>query len=95
MKQIQLIGEVSIEEEYDSEVWNSISPKEQKDYTTILAPGIPILNPNTVQYNQKVNFCILKFTFSEIDYLKIETPFHIRSQFILENNQWKGNYVVP
>jgi len=96
MKQIQLTGTIQIEKEYDAFVWNSISPKAKKDYTTLYAPGTEISSPERVIYKEeKVNFCILKFTFSKIDYLNINRPYHIRTQFTLIDNEWKGVYVTP
>lgn len=95
MKQIQLTGIVSIEKEYDKSVWNSISPKAKKDYTTIKAPGTSIEQPDAVEYGEDINFCILKFEFYQIDYLSIQRPNHIRAKFEWENNSWTGSYQVP
>lgn len=95
MKQIQLLGTVVVEKQYDASVWNSISPKAQKDYTTLLAPGSPIADPGKVDYGESINFCILKFTFTKIDYLDINRPYHTRAVFDLANNSWQGGYVVP
>ena len=96
MKQIQLTGVVDIQEEYDASVWDSISPKAKKDYTTLDAPGMRISSPEKVIYNEEnINFCILKLTFTKIDYLNISRPYHIRTQFTLIDNKWQGAYVVP
>jgi len=94
-KQIQLTGTIAIEKEYDASVWNSISPKAKKDYTTAFPPGSIIETPSTVLYDEQINFCILKFTFSKIDYLNIVQPYHTRAKFNLIKNNWEGNYVVP
>lgn len=95
MNQIQLSGIIEVEKEYDATVWNSISPKAKKDYTTSLAPGSVIHSPEDISYNENINFCILKFTFNEIDYLDINRPYHTRAQFKLSNNEWLGSYVIP
>jgi len=95
MIQIQLTGVVAIEKEYHASVWDSISPKAQKDYTSLLAPGSSIESPEKVLYGEKVNFCILKFIFSKIDYLHIDRPFHSRTKFNLIDDKWEGSYVVP
>ncbi len=95
MNQIQLTGTIEVEKEYDATVWNSISPKAKKDYTTKLAPGSVIDEPDKVLYGDNINFCILKFSFNEIDYLDINRPYHTRAKFKLTNNEWLGNYVIP
>ncbi len=95
MNQIQLTGTIEVEKEYDASVWSSISPKAKKDYTTSLAPGSAIDTPEKVLYEDKINFCILKFSFNEIDYLDINRPYHTRAKFKLTNNEWLGSYVIP
>ncbi len=96
MKQIVLLGKVEIVEEYNALVWDSIGPKAKKDYTTLLAPGTVIGSSKDVLYDmEKVNFCILKFTFNTIEYLEITRPNHIRIKFNLIGNNWEGRYLVP
>lgn len=96
MLQIQLLGKIEMVETYPSSIWDSISPKAKKDYTSSLAPGSLIASPIDVEYDKKnVNFCMLKFTFNKIDYLKISKPHHIRAKFSFTNSNWEGTYLVP
>ncbi|WP_029489570.1 pyridoxamine 5'-phosphate oxidase family protein [Aquimarina agarivorans] len=96
MKQIQLKGSISVETNVNSELWDTISEKAQRDYTTNLAPGTEINHPKDVAYQKEyIHFCKLTFTFSKIDYLEIKRPNHIRASFRLENNVWDGNFIVP
>jgi len=95
MNQIQLSGTVSIEKTYDNTVWESISPKAKKDYTTLLPPGSLVEAPDKVTYGNTIHFCILKFTFTKIDFLDINRPHHTRAIFNLTDNQWTGDYVIP
>lgn len=95
MNQIQLLGKVSVEKEYDANVWDSISPKAKKDYTTLLPPGSTIEGPEKVSYGESIHFCILKFTFTKIDYLNINRPYHTRAEFTFTNNSWTGKYIIP
>ncbi|WP_010182592.1 pyridoxamine 5'-phosphate oxidase family protein [Aquimarina agarilytica] len=96
MKQIQLRGTVSIDKGADPNLWNTISEKAQRDYTTHLAPGSQIDHPKKVAYQKEhIHFCKLLFTFTAIDYLEIKQPHHIRACYLLENNHWEGNFIVP
>lgn len=93
--QIQLTGEVCVEKKCVPSIWDSFSIKAKKDYTTRFAPGTPVVAPSQVEYNSKINFCFLKFTFTSIDYLKIDTPYHTRAQFNLNQGRWEGTYLIP
>ncbi len=96
MKQIQLKGLISVDKKNDPNLWNSFPDKSKKDYTTHLAPGSRIDNPNKVTYQKEhIYFCKLHFTFTAIDYLEIKKPQHIRANFNIKNNDWEGNYLIP
>lgn len=96
MMQIQLTGKVEVDKTPSNKLWNTLSEKAQKDYTTLFAPGSYINDPSIIDYNKDaIHFCILKFTFTKIDYLHIQKPHHTRAQFNLVNTDWEGNYLVP
>jgi hypothetical protein len=54
----------------------------KKDYTTSIAPGIPIKNPEEVSYNSNENyFCPVKLIPNTIEYLSLNRPNHLRVFF--------------
>ncbi len=96
MIQIHLQGIIEIDKNFDASFWKNLSPKAKEDYTAVKKPGDSIEGFNEIAFDTDVNyFCKLKFNFTEIDYLKIEKPHHIRAKFSLQDNKWKGSYVVP
>ena len=96
MTQVILRGIITIVEDKNLKVWQSIPDFAHKDYTTLLAPGTPINNQES-EYNPIApNFCYLQFDFTHIDYLSIEKPHNIRACYDLNNsNTWEGSYIVP
>jgi len=95
MTQVILKGTVTIKEDKDLDIWNSIPEFAHKDYTTLLAPGTPI-NKSESEYNPKApSFCYLQFNFTHIDYLSIGKPYNTRASFDLNNSNWEGSYIVP
>jgi len=96
MTQIQLQGKVAINLEKDTSIWNNLPEKAKEDYSATKVPGSELSSSNEIQFFEEENFfCKLQFHITEIDYLKINKPHHIRAKFTLENEQWEGNYVVP
>lgn len=68
----------------------------RKDYITSLAPGSEIKNPDHVEYlNDEINFCAVQIIPKTIEILKLKRPNHIRIQYTLENEEWKGQFLVP
>ncbi len=96
MTQIQLQGLIKIDDSLDKSLWNNLSEKAKEDYTGIKTPGESINDFEEIVFDtDNNNFCKLNFHFTKIDYLQIGKPHHTRAKFTLENNKWKGNYVVP
>jgi hypothetical protein len=68
----------------------------RKDYTTQIAPGTPIKNPDEVEYNSKENyFCPVKLVPSSIEYLRLKRPNHLRVLFSKSDGDWLGDFLVP
>lgn len=78
------------------EIWEKIPPKSRKDYTTDPAPGKEIKDPGEVDYITNDHFfTALRLVPEEIEYLRLKRPNHIRARFKMENEEWKGVYLVP
>lgn len=96
MEQVILKGSIEIEKYNIKKIWASIPKHAHRDYTSVFSPGEPIDDEIAKYSDAEHHFCILKFSFSEIDYLKIDKPYNSRAVFKLDNqNEWKGTYVVP
>lgn len=77
-------------------LFQKVSEKAIKDYTTSKEPGSRIDNPDHVEYvSRKENhFKALKFIPHSIEYLRLKRPNHLRAVFKQENN-WEGEWLVP
>ena len=80
----------------DPKVYQQIPARSQKDYTTILAPGTPIDNPEDVDYTaENPHFLQLTFEAQRIESLKLKRPVHVRSQFTREAGEWRFQFLNP
>lgn len=76
--------------------WSNTPEHARKDYTTEIAPGSTITNPDTLEYlNAENHFCIINIQSERIEYLKLSRPSHIRVQFTKTNNQWEHQFLAP
>ncbi|MFT4806371.1 MAG: pyridoxamine 5'-phosphate oxidase [Psychroserpens sp.] len=76
--------------------WHTIQESSKKDYTTNIAPGTPIKNPDNVDYNPKENhFCPVKLIPNTIEYLQLKRPNHLRILFSRIDTDWSGEFLVP
>lgn len=75
---------------------SNFSLRSRKDYTTTLAPGTSVGDPEDVSYDSdKVHFAKVTVVLSKIDYLKLDRERHIRASFKRIDNDWVGDYLVP
>lgn len=76
--------------------WHTVQASSKNDYTTNMAPGTPINNPDTVGYQLEENyFCPVKLVPNKIEYLRLKRPNHLRVLFSKVNNDWSGKFLVP
>ncbi|WP_340063666.1 pyridoxamine 5'-phosphate oxidase family protein [Ascidiimonas aurantiaca] len=77
-------------------IWNTITPKARKDYTTELPPGKEIKDPSTIEYlDHKNYFLAVDLIPEQIEYLRLKRPNHIRALFRKQGTNWKGSFLVP
>ncbi|NKI33528.1 pyridoxamine 5'-phosphate oxidase family protein [Croceivirga thetidis] len=95
--QITISGKASFEEndEVLNELWNSIPLNSRNDYTSSLAPGSLLKNPDLLNYQNQNHFCLIKIKATKIDFLQLKRPNHIRAQFDLNVDNWEGTFLVP
>ncbi len=96
--QLKINGTAIIKNEEDTKqkTWAILHPNAKKDYTTHLAPGSFINNPNELEYLTNNHFFIaIAIIPDSIEYLKIEKPQHTRVLFTKEKDSWKSNFMVP
>jgi pyridoxine/pyridoxamine 5'-phosphate oxidase len=76
--------------------WSGVQPNSRKDYTTSIAPGSTIANPDAVEYLGNENhFCILEIEPFKIEYLKLRRPNHLRIHYSKNSMDWEGEFLVP
>ena len=96
LMQITLSGQVKMIEsgDYYDDCWSRIQGDSQKNFITEKAPGISIDNPDEVEYGDDHHFMILELVPDQIEYLKLESPNHVRAIFKAEDN-WQGQFLNP
>ncbi|AGC78744.1 pyridoxamine 5'-phosphate oxidase-related protein [Nonlabens dokdonensis DSW-6] len=77
-------------------LFQKVSEKAIKDYTTSLAPGSAIANPDHVEYvpRKENHFKALRFVPHAVEYLRLKRPNHLRAIF-KSDDDWKGQWLVP
>lgn len=96
--QVRIEGKAALitDKEQIESYWHTVQQASRKDYTTQIAPGTPIKNPDEVEYNSKENyFCPVKLVPSSIEYLRLKRPNHLRVLFSKSDGDWLGDFLVP
>ncbi|WP_158975983.1 pyridoxamine 5'-phosphate oxidase family protein [Cellulophaga sp. L1A9] len=76
--------------------WNQIKDDAKNDYTTTLAPGSTINSLAEISYlNEDNHFCLITIEAHKIEYLKLDQPNHVKIRYSKEENNWKGEFLVP
>lgn len=76
--------------------WSGVQPSSRKDYITGNNPGTEIKNPDEITYLENTDyFLMIDIVPKKIEYLKLKRPNHIRAEFIKENEDWNGTFLVP
>ncbi|PCJ96898.1 MAG: pyridoxamine 5'-phosphate oxidase [Flavobacteriaceae bacterium] len=96
--QLKIEGIATIHSNFEGKhtLWNILAEDAKKNYSTSLAPGSTIKAPENIKYLDDDNhFCQIKVEPFKIEYLKIQSPSHIRVRFSKNNDDWVGEYLVP
>lgn len=106
--QLRTKGKITVhhQDELSKGIWQTIPPKNRKDYATNLPPGAAMQSPenaisipdeltelNTDAYFK--NFALLLLTVDAIDYLKLSREGHVRAQFVWNGTAWNKIFVIP
>tara|TARA_B100000767_G_scaffold275723_1_gene314667 strand:+ start:2871 stop:3407 length:537 start_codon:yes stop_codon:yes gene_type:complete len=80
----------------DNSLFNQQPTASQRDYTTRLAPGTLIESDVSVDF-LKGNHYFLKIIFeaTQIEYLQLKRPSHIRVLFKKQESKWLGKFRTP
>ncbi len=93
---IRAKAEIIKDERTLKNIWEQVPQKSKKEYTTKLAPGEEIKNPEKIDFlEEKHFFTAIKLIPDKIEYLRLNRPNHIRVLFRKEDNNWQGTYLVP
>lgn len=80
----------------DNYLFNQQSEASQKDYTTRLAPGTFIESDVSVDFLKgKHYFLKIVFEATQIEYLQLKRPVHIRALFKKQESKWFGKFRTP
>ena len=98
LMQIRLDGKLTVvrDQKEIKRLFQKVSEKAIKDYTTSVSPGSAIDQPDQVEYvsRSESNFVALKFVPHTIEYLRLKRPNHLRAVYKTEDG-WKGQWLVP
>jgi hypothetical protein len=99
-KQVQVrvtaLATIHVGNDLALEHWKGISERRQSEYTSKLAPGIPIKKPELGWETNadSAHFSVLKFSPLSIEVLHLARDGHLRIQFELASG-WQGAWMVP
>lgn len=96
------------QDDLNREIWEQIPPQNRGDYVGPYAPGTHVgqytnnLPEDYVQGPTKgntekgwKNFCVIINEVYEMDFLKLMSNGHLRSEFRWEGNQWEKHWLAP
>lgn len=98
MMQLQITGEAFFEQDKDTlkKVWCSIPIHARRDYTTTMPPGYELGDLDNLEYHVDQNFfCMIIIRPLQIDYLKLDKPYHQRVRFQKSDDGWSHTQLVP
>ena len=77
-------------------LFQKVSQKSLKDYTTLNPPGHTIANPDLVDYvtRKEAHFLPLKFVPAQVEYLQLKRPNHLRALY-KKDEGWNGTWLTP
>ncbi|MBA4300988.1 MAG: general stress protein [Cyclobacterium sp.] len=95
---IKAKAEIHNQNEVSKDFWPKVQGEAQKAYTSTLAPGTPISDPNEAfdwkETGDDQFFTVLKFIPESIEALQLNGLKHLRILFSKSEN-WKGQWLVP
>jgi pyridoxamine 5'-phosphate oxidase len=84
-----------IESTLSDQIYSHLPEPSKKDYCIQPSPGKPIKNPDQVEYFLNQGFLVaLKFEATQLEYLKLKRPNHLRAKFLSSKN-WEGVFLAP
>lgn len=95
---VQASASIHYQNEISKNEWQNVDDAAKKAYTTILAPGTEISQPNEVRHRKDNNhFCVIDALPSQIKVLQLNREDHLAMNFIREsaNEKWDGNWILP
>ncbi|NKI26332.1 pyridoxamine 5'-phosphate oxidase family protein [Arenibacter sp. 6A1] len=79
-----------------AQFWSTITPAAKKAYTTSMAPGSALTNPQNLEFlNDENHFCTVEIIPFKMEYLQLAQPNHIRVRFSRTETHWEGEFIVP
>ena len=94
LTQIRVLAKC-VEQSPDELAFSQQHQNAQKDYTTTIAPGVPLKSMDAVAYGEENHFVKLVFKAKKIDFLRLKRPNHQRAIFQLHQDKWEGRFVSP
>lgn len=93
---IEGLASVVTDEDKLKTMWKDIPESNKKDYTTDIAPGSTLKNPDNLEYLNKDHFfCMIEIEPFRIEYLKLKRPNHLRIGFSKNDDMWVSEFLVP
>lgn len=90
------VAQLITDKEQIATYWHKVQKASKNDYTTSIAPGTPIKNPDVVVYTEEKNhFCPVKIIPTSVEYLRLKRPNHIRVLFSKIDTDWSSEFLVP
>jgi general stress protein 26 len=98
LMQLKVEGLATVYKDDDTKnkYWSQVDSQARKGYTTTRAPGSELEDPGRLEYlEDKNHFCVVAVTPFKMEYLKLQSPHHLRIRYSLRNGTWTSDYLVP
>lgn len=98
LMQVKLEGKAKIITDVNelNSYWKAIPESSRNDYITKLPPSSNIQNPDHIVYEtDQPHFAAIEIVPESIEYLQLKRPNHQRVVFTKQNEEWKGQFLVP
>jgi len=96
---VQASATVHYQNEISEGEWQHVDDAAKKAYTTILAPGSGISQPNEVRHQKDDthHFCVIDTLPFQIKVLQLNREDHLAMSFIRESaaEKWDGSWILP
>lgn len=93
---VEGLAEISKDTALLSRIWGGLPEEARKNYTSTLAPGSSLEDPEELTYGQSSeNFSMVEVQPFKIEYVNLSPTPHLRIRYTRKADQWQEEFLVP